>query len=36
MAMNDSRQTGGEKASQGGRGNSDKVSPAAIERYLKG
>jgi hypothetical protein len=27
---------GGKKASEGGRGNPEKASPAAIERYLKG
>jgi hypothetical protein len=27
---------GGQKASEGGRGNPEKASPAAIERYLKG
>lgn len=27
---------GGRKASEGGRGNPEKASPAAIERYLKG
>ncbi len=27
---------GGRKASEGGMGNPDKASPAAIERYLKG
>ena len=27
---------GGRKASQGGRGDPEKASPAAIERYLKG
>lgn len=27
---------GGRKASEGGRGNPDKASPGAIERYLKG
>ena len=26
----------GRKASEGGRGNSDKARPAAIEKYLKG
>jgi hypothetical protein len=27
---------GGKKTSEGGRGNPEKASPAAIERYLKG
>jgi hypothetical protein len=27
---------GGQKASEGGRGNPEKASPAAIEQYLKG
>ena len=27
---------GGRKASEGGTGNPDKASPAAIEKYLKG
>lgn len=27
---------GGRKASEGSRGNPDKTSPAAIEKYLKG
>ena len=26
----------GKKTSEGGRGNSEKASPAAIERYIKG
>lgn len=29
-------QEGGRKASEGGRGNPEKASPAAVERYLKG
>lgn len=32
----DGRSTGGQKSSEGGRGNPEKASPAAIERYLKG
>ena len=31
-----SRSMGGEKSSQGGRGDPNKASPAAVERYLKG
>lgn len=27
---------GGEKTSEGGRGNPEKASPSAIEKYLKG
>lgn len=27
---------GGKKTSEGGRGNPEKASPAAVERYLKG
>jgi len=30
------RSMGGEKSSQGGRGDPEKASPAAVERYLKG
>lgn len=29
-------QEGGEKSSMGGRGDPNKASPAAVERYLKG
>lgn len=32
----DGRRMSGLKASEGGRGDPDKASPAAIERYLKG
>ncbi len=31
-----SRSEAGKKSSEGGRGNPDKASPAAVERYLKG
>ena len=31
-----SRHEAGVKSSQGGSGNPDKASPAAVERYLKG
>ena len=27
---------GGKKTSEGGRGNPEKASPAAVERYIKG
>lgn len=27
---------GGRKSSEGGRGNPEKASPAAVERYMKG
>lgn len=27
---------GGKKSSEGGRGNPEKASPAAVERYIKG
>jgi hypothetical protein len=30
------RSVAGQKSSEGGRGNPEKASPAAIERYLKG
>ena len=30
------RQLSGKKSSEGGRGNPEKASPSAIERYLKG
>ncbi len=30
------RSEGGQKASQGGRGDPQKASPSAVERYLKG
>jgi hypothetical protein len=32
----DSRRTAGLKSSEGGRGDPNKASPAAVERYLKG
>lgn len=32
----DGRVVGGQKSSEGGRGDPEKASPAAIERYLKG
>lgn len=32
----DGRTIGGQKSSEGGRGDPEKASPAAIERYLKG
>jgi hypothetical protein len=32
----DGRYTSGLKSSEGGRGDPEKASPAAIERYLKG
>ncbi len=32
----DGRSVGGQKSSEGGRGDPEKASPAAIERYLKG
>ena len=31
-----SRQKGGRKTPQGGRGSAEKISPAAIENYLRG
>lgn len=30
------RSIGGQKSSEGGRGNPEKASPAAVERYIKG
>ncbi len=33
---NQGRTISGQKSSEGGRGNAEKASPAAIERYLKG
>ena len=30
------RRAGGQKSREGGRGDPDKASPAAVERYLKG
>lgn len=32
----DGRVISGQKSSEGGRGNPEKASPAAVERYLKG
>lgn len=32
----DGRIEGGRKSSEGGRGDPEKASPAAVERYLKG
>ncbi|MBA8666992.1 DUF2795 domain-containing protein [Holosporaceae bacterium 'Namur'] len=32
----DGRVEGGKKASEGGRGDPEKASPVAVERYLKG
>lgn len=32
----DGRREGGQKSSEGGRGNPEKASPAAVERYIKG
>ncbi|KIE05571.1 Uncharacterized protein NF27_DP01150 [Candidatus Jidaibacter acanthamoeba] len=32
----DGRVEGGKKTSEGGRGDPEKASPAAVERYLKG
>ncbi len=32
----DGRQVSGQKSSEGGRGNPEKASPAAVERYMKG
>lgn len=36
MVEKDGRSIAGQKSSQGGRGDPNKASPAAIERYLKG
>ena len=33
--VNEGRSIGGLKSSEGGRGNPEKASPAAVERYLK-
>lgn len=32
----DGRQVSGQKSSEGGRGDPQKASPAALERYIKG
>jgi len=34
--MESGRSEGGRKSSEGGRGDPEKASPAAVERYLKG
>lgn len=36
MVENDGRREGGKKSSEGGRGDPNKASPAAVERYLRG
>jgi hypothetical protein len=35
-SQNGGRSAAGQKSSEGGRGNPEKASPAAVERYLKG
>lgn len=36
QANDSSRHVAGKKSSEGGRGNPEKASPAAVEKYLKG